>query len=422
MLRWGSSTVAELAGTTSVRLDQTWRGLEMAQALNLAALTNDTVPASTELQSTNAPANTVLDSAADAAFGGVQSGPTLRHRASSDPGALPGASAIPHARHGLPGRQPHDVDKHTAVERSGSSIPMLASDVAHSGDVPQEMAHQILAQHESNSLQGCGHWAARPHPGPKQQHAEGLETGATGFASEPQDTRAAAAPTNRQLGGEQQQQPHSLMQRPSYRHNTKQPSHAQESPHVSSSQAVQVSQQAQVLRHRHRSRLKLDLGRHYKGIMSLNKRRSGKVSPENVALLPVRQASGVSAQQSRPDRAALIGSAHRGSAHHSSDLNHHPKLKTLGFVAMLPNKSKPGVTVLSAVPFAPGAAKRRHQSMQEVLHQTVQQVNVCTTWLQEQHTQQQQMQKALQVMTDTSVAMLDHAISAALYEQQHHAQ
>ena len=420
----------------------------MAQALNLAALPNAAVPASTELQSTNAPANTVLDSAADTAIGGVQSGPTLRHWASSNPGALPGASATPRTRQGLPGRQPHDVDKHTAVERSGSSIPMLAedTDVVYSGDISQAMAHQTLAQHESNSLQESGHWIERPrlaqtdsavsprsaHQGLRlgtterprlglmQQYAEGLETGASGFTSEPQDTKAAAAFTKRQLGGEQQQQqqPHKLMQRLSYRHNTKQASHAQGSPHGSSPQAVQVSQQAQVLRHRHRSRLKLDLGRHYKGIMSLNKRRSGKVSPEKVAQLPVRQAS-VSAQRPRPDRAASIGSAHRGSAHQS---DHHPQLKTLGFMAMLPNKSKLGVTVPSTVPFAPGAAKRRHQSMQEVLHQTVQQVNVCATWLQEQNTQQQQMQKALQVMTATSVAMLDHAISAALYEQQHHAQ
>ncbi len=420
----------------------------MAQAIDSAALSNDAVPASTELQSTNAPANTVPDSAVNAAIGGVRSGPPLRHWASSDPGALPGASATPHARHGLPGRQLHDVDKHTAVERSGSSIPMLAedADVVYNGDVPQEMAHQTLAQHGSNSMQESGHWMARPRPaqtdsavsprsarhglrlgtterprpGLMQQQAEGLETGTIGFASEPQDIRAAAAPTNRQLGGEQQQQqPYKLMQRLSYRHNTKQPSHAQESPHGTNSRAVQVSQQAQVLRHRHRSRLKLDLGRQYKGIMSLNKRRSGKVSPEKVALLPVRQASGVSAQQLRPDRAALIGSARRDSAHQP---DHHPQLRTLGLVALLPKKSKPGVTVSAAIPLAPGAAKRRHQSMQEVLHQTVQQVNACTTWLQEQHTQQQQMQKALQVMTATSVAMLDHAISAALYEQQHHAQ
>jgi len=391
----------------------------MAQAINLAGVPNDAVPAGTVLWSVDAPANTVPDSAANAAIGGVRSGPTLRHWASSNPGALPGASATPHARHGLPGRQRHDVDKHTAVERSGSSIPMLAedADLVYSGDVPQEVAHQTVAECESNSLQGLGHRAARPRPGPMQQHAEGLETDAGGFASEPQDTRAAAAPTNRQLGGEQQQQqPQKLMQRLSHRHNIKQASHAQESPHGSSSPAVQVSQQAQVLRHRHRSRLKLDLGRQYKGIMSL-KRRSGKVSPEKVALLPVRQASGLSAQQSRPDRAALIGSAHQPSV-----LSHHPRLRTLGLVAMLPNKSKPGVTVSAAVPSAPGAARRRHQSMQEVLHQTVQQVNVCTTWLQEQNTQQQQMQKALQGMTATSVAMLDHAISAALYEQQHHAQ
>ncbi len=398
----------------------------MVQAINMAALPNNAVPASHVLWSVDAPANTVPDSAADAAIGGVWSGPTLRHWALSDPDALPGASAAtPHARHGLPGRQPHDVDKHTAVERSGSSIPMLAedSDVMYSGDIPQEVAPHTFTQHESNSLQSLGHRAAGPRPGLMQQHAEGLETGTSGFASKPQDTGAAAASTNRQLGREQQQQqPHQLMQRVSYRHNTKQPAHAQESPRGSSSQAVQVSQQAQVLRHRHRSRLKLDLGRHYKGIMSLNKRRSGKVSPEKVALLPVRQASGVSAQQPRPDRAASIGSAHRGSAHQPRVLSYHPKLKTLGLVAMLPNKSKLGLTVSPAVPFAPGATKRRHQSMQEVLHQTVQQVNVCTTWLQEQNTQQQQMQKVLQVMTATSVAMLDYAISAALHEQQHHAQ
>ena len=387
----------------------------MAQAVNSAALRDNAEPASTALWTVNAPANTVLDSAANAAIGGVRLGPPLRHWASSNPGALPGASATPHARHGLPGRQPHDVDKHTAVERSGSSIPMLAEDgdVVYMGpDVPQEVAHQTLAQHESSSLQESGHWVARPHLGLMQQHAEGLETGAKGFASEPQDIRATAAPTNRQLGGKQQQQPHKLMQRLSHRHNNKQPSYALGSPHGSSSQAMEVSQQAQVLRHRHRSRLKVDLGRHYKGIMSLSKRRSGKVSPEKVALLPVRQASSIFAQQPRPDRAASTGSAHQS--------DHHPQLRPVGFVAMLLNKSKPGVTVSAAVPFAPGTAKRRQQSMREVLHQTVQQVNVCTTWLQEQHTQQQQMHKALQVMNATSVAMLDHAISAALCEQQHH--
>lgn len=396
------------------------QAVNTAPGLNSAALPDNAEPASTVLWSVNAPANTVLDSAANAAIGGVRSGPTLRHWASSNPGALPGASATPHARHGLPGRQPHDVDKHTAVERSGSSIPTLAEDgdVVYIGpDDPQEVAHQTLAQHESSSLQGSGHWVARPHPGLMQQHAEGLETGARGFASEPQDVRATAAPTHRQLGGEQQQQPHKLMQRLSHRHNTKQPSHALGSPHEGSSQAMEVSQQAQVLRHRHRSRLKVDLGRHYKGVMSLSKRRSGKVSPEKVALLPVRQASRISAQQPCPDRAASIGSAHCNPAHQS---DHHPQLRPLGFVAMLPNKSKPGVTASAAVPFAPGTAKRRQQSMREVLRQTVQQVSVCTTWLQEQHTQQQQMHKALQVMNATSVAMLDHAISAALCEQQHH--
>ncbi len=390
------------------------KAVNTSPGLNLAAL-----PASTVLRSVNAPANTVPDSAANAALGGVWSGPTLRHWASSNPGALPGASATPHARHGLPGLQLHGMD--TAVERSGSSIPMLAedSDVAYSGDVPQEVAHQTLAEHESNSLQGSGHWAAGPRQGlMQQQHAEGLEIGTNGFASGSEDATAAAAPMDSHLGGKQQRQPHKLMERLSHRHNTKQPAHAQGSPHGSSSQAVQGSQQAQVLRHRRRSRLKVDLGGHYKGIMSLSKRRSGKVSPEKVALLPVRQASSVSAQQPQPDRAASIGSTHRGSAHQS---DHHPQLRSLGLVAMLPNKSKPGVTVSAAVPFAPGTAKRRQQSMQEVLHQTVEQVNVCTRWLQEQHTQQQQMQKALQVMNATSVAMLDHAISAALCEQQHHA-
>lgn len=401
----------------------------MAQAvnttpgLNLAALPDNAVPVSTVLQSLGAPANTVPDAAATAALGGVWSGPGLKHWASSKPDALPGASATSHARHGLPGRQPHDVDKHTAVERSGSSIPMLAEDgdVVYNGDVPQEVAHPTLPGRESNGLKEPWHWAARLHQVPMQQQGEGLGSDATGVDSDSEDVAAAAAPMDSQLGGEQQRQPHKLMQRLSHRHITKQHLHARQPPRGdgSSSQAVEVSQQVQVLRHRHRSRLKLDLGGHYKGIMSLGKRRSGKVSPEKVVLLPVRQASGVSAQQPRPDRTASIGSAHCGSAHQS---DHHPQLKTFGLVAMLPNKSKPGVTVSAAVPFVPGAAKRRQQSMQEMLHQSVQQVNACTAWLQEQHTQQQQMQKALQVMTATSVAMLDHAISAALCDQQHHAQ
>ncbi|DBA79405.1 TPA: hypothetical protein ACH3X2_000050 [Trebouxia sp. C0005] len=420
LLRWGSSTVAELAGSGSVRLDQTWPGLEMAQAVNTTPGLNS-APATTVLESTDAPANTFPDSAANAAIGGVRSGLTLRHWASSNPDALLQAYSSSHAAHGLPGRQPHDVNRHTAVGR------MLAEDgnVGCAGDAPQEVAHRPFAEHASNSVQGSGHWAAGPRPGlMQQQHAEGLKTGTNDVASDSEDaTTAAAAPMDSQLGRKQQRKPHKLMQRLSHQHNTKQPAHAQGSPLLprgSSSQDEHGSQQAQVLRHRHRSRVRIDLGAHYKGIMSLGKRRSGRVSPEKAALLPVRQASGVFAQQQHVDRAASIGSAHCGSAQQSDQ---HPQLRTLGLVAMLLNKSKPGATVSAAVSLAPGTAKRRQQkSMQEVLHQTVQQMNVYTTWLQEQHTQQQQMKKALQVMNATSVAMLDHAISAALCEQQHRAQ
>ncbi|DBA75404.1 TPA: hypothetical protein ACH3X1_010667 [Trebouxia sp. C0004] len=66
--------------------------------------------------------------------------------------------------------------------------------------------------------------------------------------------------------------------------------------------------------------------------------------------------------------------------------------------------------------------RQPHKLMRRLSHRHVTKQHLHASPLTEQHTQQQQMQKALQVMTATSIAMLDHATSAALCEQQPHAQ
>ena len=399
LLRWGSSTVADLASAGSARLDQTWPGLELAQAIN---------PASTSPVPQGG--NALQPAITDEATSGSRPSPALKHWASSDRNALPGAS-LGHSSHGLKSRLFHGVDEHKAVERSGSSIPMLA-EAAESGMSQTQAADALQALRDAASKAQLAHRMEAGHQRPVHDsiNADALQDCIDAAPDEQNASAAlhsvAAAAADRQQPPELHQQ-QTLLHHRSYQRIARQHSHAREPPVASSEQAASSPQQAQVLRHRHRSRLKLSQGGVYKGIMSLARHRSGRVSPEKTALIPSRQPSGVPSQQPDVGRAAPTGPAFQDRAH----ATHHMKLKTIGLTAMLRTKGKP---------VAQGTIKRHRPSLQDMLHQSVESVNACTAQLQEQSLQQQEIQRALQAMTSKTIAMLDHAISAAMQQQHHH--
>lgn len=418
LLRWGSSTVADLAATIPARLDSTaWPGLEMAQALNSSpglhsGPNHDAQPIDTSLQSPAAAAaaadhDVVHQHHADA-WNGASPGAVLGHWASLQPGSLPGASVRSNAMHNLHGHPHLNQDRHMAVERSGSRIPLLAEEAEADADAAQAApVNQTPAQQEGSSQQESVYKAAVLWQAPVQRHPGGLSSGMSPTAADTGDPPAVMAAAVRQPSQEQQ---YKLSHRRSHKIFAK-----QRPPDGGGLQAVGVAQQAQALRRRHRSRLKVTGGGQFKGIMSLGKHRSGRVSPEKVLLLPVRQASGTVSQLLYPETAASIGTAHQVSAHD----DHHVQLRALSLMAMLPTKSKP---TLPAAPLAQNAVKRQRQSMRKMIRKSVEQVNACTAQLQEQSMQQQEAREALHAMTSTTIAMLDDAISAAVHKQQYHGQ
>ena len=174
-------------------------------------------------------------------------------------------------------------------------------------------------------------------------------------------------------------------------------------------------QPPQVLRRRPKSRLGLTQGGVVKGILSLAKQRSGRVSPEKAALLPFGQGSGASHQYHDDDDDDDDDEVAQSSGMEDSVSGRHCKLKTVGLVAMTPNSSRLAVRV----PAAARPAAKPCLSIKEMLSSSLQQVQACTEQLQLQHAQQQQLHRAIKAMTAKTVAMLDQAILAAVNAQEH---
>lgn len=326
-----------------------------------------------------------------------RAGPSLglKHWASSDPSEVPGASAECDGAHGLQGHLQYGLDKHSAVKRTGSSVPMLAEDLGTGPGTSQLSAADICGQSTQEAAS----------QGPLARRQEAVQQAPVQEGADGDLSRRTLTASNRAASSGQQ---HKLLHLCSYR-MARQHLHTSEAPDAVSPQSDGAQQQSQILRHRDRHRL--SAGGQHREIMSLGKHSSGRVSPEQPALLHVRWPSGICPQQpiSQP---LSVGSALAKSAH--SD--HHLKLKSLGLIAILPNIIKPSLSVkaASAVEFT-----SRRLSMQDMLHQTVEQVAACTVQMQEQSLQQQEIQKALQAMTCKCIAMLDHSISTAFQQQCH---
>ena len=321
----------------------------------------------------------------------------LRRWASSSPNDLPGGFADSEAADtsGVQHSQLHGLHRRLAVERSGSSIPMLRDDSDAAGLAPQALQPTDEGPSDATSTQLPAQQSCMP---------EG-ECALSGRATD-------LPPPSDPFQSSDLQPPRStshrrLQHRPPSQHLTLQQPNAHRLTEALSESFA--SQPLQVLRRRNRSRLQLTQGGVAKGIMSLGKHRSGKISPEKAALLPLDQESSFSEQQN------YVESDTSDCESNAAGLNRHMKLSLHGLEAMLPNKRKSDAHVSAT---SRGVARKR-SSMHEVLHRSLQQVQACTAQLQEQNTQQQQLQRSVKAMTARTAAMLDQAILAAVHAQQH---
>lgn len=316
----------------------------------------------------------------------------LKHWASSNLHALPGGmSEVPGSpcAPGLQQRQHHGFSKHSAVERSGSSIPVLLDD--HDTFLTTAAQQKTASDSASRQLSA-------------QHVLVGNNTTSEQLAALP------AEDSSQHLGLQHQQSAaqHRLQHGHSHQRLNRQRSHAHAM--MEDDNQDHQHQPPQVLRRRNKSRLRLTQGGVAKGIVSLGKHRSGRVSPEKAAL-PLRQNSGLLTQP-----VDLASSVSESGSLEGDSLGRQHKLKTLGSIAMLPNTNKFATNAHATA----GAATKKRPSMQDMLHSTLQQVQACTVQLQQQNAQQQQLQRSVRAMTAKTVAMLDQEILAALHAQQDH--
>ena len=306
----------------------------------------------------------------------------LKSWPSSIPGALPSEtlkkqSSMQYAYHGH--------HKHWAVERSGSEVPVLEDEEETAGqqDVPVQLpaalslsaqqtaaGGQVSAQSLGNSQQN------RALAGVTHQAQLSLEAG-DGQLQLKLLTAPAAVVAAPPMQEQQQHEPAELAA-------------------ASSAQPAQVSNYSP----KQFTTTSEALDKKSRSLMSWHR---GKVTPgDNVTLLPSRSIGAASPRMSIKKR-GIAASSH---SQHSISIN--------GFsIALL---DRPEADVIASSSYR--QARRLKPSVETMLLHSTEQVNACIQQLQRQRMQQQQMQKILQAMTDASSAMLDHAISASLFEQQ----
>lgn len=355
LLRWGSSTATDL------KLDQTRPELYMDAVRNQHASQQQQADSLLLLPQPPASGDVV----------GHVAQPGLRHWASTDPDALPGVSAQPAEEPSLQHHQRHGLEKHLAVERSGSRIPVLMDDMG----VPLTTLQSPQADvHRKAKL------ASRPQQTQPVPMSQGESQG-----SEQQTALPQVDPSH-----PSDLQPLQSATQPTQQDRQSQQPIIRQQPHADTlgdtGDLGGRSQPPQVLRQRPRSRLRLTQGGVVKGCLTLGKYRSGRVSPEKAALLPARQRSDVSfsSHQSYND----VGRVSSQTGMGGKVPGRHAKLK----------------------PFP---------SMRDMLSSTLQQVHACTAQLQQQSVQQQQLQRSVRAMTAKTTAMLDQAILAAVHAQQY---
>ena len=350
---------------------------------------------------------------------------SLRHWTSSDPDTLPGVFAQPtEGPSFLQHNQHHGLAKHLAVERSGSKIPLMLDDAGGVSRPSQMSQAWAAAKARLAGVQQPAQDAPRPkadsqvseqHIGSSQPEAAqnpGLQS--TGWDIQqdrqsqqpiPQQPSHANAPKEvEECKGESKASQQQDKQSRQYSSNEPSLVHAFIEDHRGEGQPAGPQQ---LLRHRSRSRLRLTQGGVAKGIMSFAKHHSGRVSPEKSALLPSRQrSSGLHLD----DSGQMPGSGldYTVSAQHL-------KLKTAALVAMKPNTGRLGGSSLAAA----RPAAKACLTAKGMLSSSLQQVQACTALLEQQHVQQQQLQRSVQAMTAKTIAMLDQAVLAAVHAQQH---
>ena len=169
------------------------------------------------------------------------------------------------------------------------------------------------------------------------------------------------------------------------------------------------AQLAQVLRRRSRSRLQLTQGGVLKGLMCLGKHRSGRVSPEKASRQALSQNRGLSCSlaASKGDLSGYESASAAASGRQTT-------LKSYDLAAEMSRKKQ----VAAHTQGTASLAAKQRLSMRAVLLSSLQQVEACTAQLQQQNTQQQQLQRSLQVMTADTVSIMDLAITAAVDAQQ----
>ena len=350
---------------------------------------------------------------------------SLRHWTSSDPDTLPGVFAQPtEGPPVLQHNQHHSLVKHLAVERSGSRIPLLLDDtgaVSHPSQMSQAWAaaKARLAGIQQPAQDAPGPKAASQvseqqtgSSQPKPAQDSGLQSTDWHIQQDrqsqqpvPQQPLNATAPEEVE-DREGESRASQQQGKQSHQHSSDQPwlVHALKKDHGGEGQPAGPQQ---ALGHRPRSRLRLTQGGQAKGVMSVAKQRSGKVSPEQCALLPSRQRSSAL----HTDNSGQMP----GSGVEYTVSGQRLKLKTAALIAMKPNTGRPGGSTLAAA----RPAAKACLSARGMLSSSLQQVQACTALLEQQHVQQQQLQRSVQAMTAKTTATLDQAILAAVHAQQH---
>ena len=387
LLRWGSSTVADLASYSNARLDQALPGLEIE---------GEGKKASSQQPQFDSLSDVPLSTQSDTAQ--ISRSP-LTHWASANPNALPGGFAegasTPRLQHNLH----NGPDKHSAVERSGSSIPVLLDD---SGTATATPVTLLQSDANTTSFSDGQDLPTQLEQAPALDYTMAEQAGDV----------ATSAETPQQSSPQHQ---HSDVAQQRWRHRRSHWRLVQSQSHVMTDTHGQDAeiQLPQVLRRRSKSRLQVAQGGVVKGIMSLSKHQSGRVSPEKAVGSPSRQES-----------ATFLAKAH---AHADMSELKLPsiqaagsrkglKLRTAAVAAMVPSKS---ISALH-LPLPDKRPLGRRLTMHEVLQSSLQQVQACTAQLEKQCAQQQHLHRALKAMTARTVAMLDHAIYVAVTAQQHH--
>ena len=322
---------------------------------------------------------------------------SLRHWASSYPNALPGVFAqstqgllsLQHSQH-------HGVEKHLAVERSGSNIPTLIDDQRHV-DAPHPSQTSLAYAAAKASL------AKRQRPAQQAPMSKPDSQVSQHQTASPQTEPFLQPGLQHQQPVAQHIEQHSSI---SQQRISRQPLHAHALNEVEDQQGE--SQPPQVLRRRPRSRLRLTQGGVAKGIMSLVKHRSGRISPDRADLLPSKQRSVASHQRGLGDDGGQTSQSNEDVS------GRHLKLNTIGLEPLMPD-IRPDVRLSAAArPLA-----KAHPSVMKMLSNSLQQVEACTAQLEQQRIQQQQLKTSVKAMTAETAAMLDQAILVAVGAQQH---